>query len=98
MLALLAVADPATLDHSALAEAALRSAETEADVQGACEALQALDTAALTGSQHRRLTALAERDRRIVSEGSESEIIRSDELLRRQLRATLAAATTTPSD
>lgn len=57
-LGLLAVADPAGLDHAQLAEAALHSAETRTHLKGACDALQALSTAALTPQQHDRLDSV----------------------------------------
>ncbi|GGV49714.1 hypothetical protein GCM10010495_79390 [Kitasatospora herbaricolor] len=86
-LALLAVAGPDAVDPVRLAEAALHSAETGADVPGACEALQALGATALSVHQRRRVAELAERDRRIVGSGVAGGIIREDE----RLRAALAA-------
>ncbi|GAA3310420.1 hypothetical protein GCM10020295_77480 [Streptomyces cinereospinus] len=47
VLALTAVAAPATPDRAALADLVLRSAEQEADPMGACDALEALGTAGL---------------------------------------------------
>ncbi|MGW2253223.1 hypothetical protein ACWCXH_23940 [Kitasatospora sp. NPDC001660] len=87
VLGLLAVADPAGLDRARLAEAALHSAETRADLKGACDALRALGSAALTPQQHGRLTALATGDRRLVVSGADHAMIREDE----QLRAALAS-------
>ncbi|MGV9404878.1 HEAT repeat domain-containing protein [Streptomyces sp. NPDC003667] len=87
VLGLLAVADPAGLDRARLAEAALHSAETRADLKGACDALQALGAAALTPQQHDRLAALTTGDRRLVVSGSDHSMIREDE----QLRAALAS-------
>ncbi|MFE5587634.1 hypothetical protein [Kitasatospora sp. NPDC056531] len=81
-LALLDVADPDTVDLDQLAEAALHSAETGADVAGACEALQALGAAALSAHQRLRVAELAEGDRRIVGFGLADSIIREDERLR----------------
>ncbi|OKI95136.1 hypothetical protein [Kitasatospora sp. CB01950] len=86
VLGLLGVADPAGLDHARLAEAALHSAETRADLKGACDALQALGAAALTPEQLGRLAVLAAGDRRLVVSGSDHAMIREDE----QLRAVLA--------
>ncbi|MEW2133371.1 HEAT repeat domain-containing protein [Streptomyces sp. NPDC005435] len=88
VLGLLAVADPAGLDRTRLAEAALHSAETRADLKGACDALRAL-AATLTPEQHRRLTALATGDRRLVVSGFADTMIREDEELRAALVAVL---------
>ncbi|MFG2844591.1 hypothetical protein ACGF12_15675 [Kitasatospora sp. NPDC048296] len=82
VLALLDVADPDTVDLDRLAEAALHSAETGADVAGACEALQALGAAALSTHQRLRVAELAEGDRRIVGFGLANSIVREDERLR----------------
>ncbi|MET7286512.1 hypothetical protein [Streptomyces sp. NPDC005573] len=87
VLGLLAVADPAALDHARLAEAALHSAETRADPRGAGAALRALGATALTPEQHDRLAALATGDRRLIVSGSDHAMIREDE----QLRAALAS-------
>ncbi|MGR6998631.1 hypothetical protein ACU686_11915 [Yinghuangia aomiensis] len=92
VLGLLAVADPAGLDRARLAKAALHAAETRADLQGACDALQALGAAALTPPQHDRLAALATRDRRLVVSGSEDAIICEDEQLRAALMSALDRA------
>ncbi|WP_445283544.1 hypothetical protein [Streptomyces sp. DSM 118148] len=89
VLGLLAIADPADLDHARLAEAALHSAETHADLKGASDALQALGTAALTPEQRNRLTALATGDRRLVISGSDHAMIREDEQLRTALASIL---------
>ncbi|MDK9496164.1 hypothetical protein QEZ40_000506 [Streptomyces katrae] len=89
VLGLLAVADPADLDHARLVEAALHSAETRADLKGACDALQALGSAALTPEQHDRLAALAGGDRRLVLYGSDHAMIREDEQLRSALTSAL---------
>ncbi|WP_369185670.1 hypothetical protein [Streptomyces sp. Y1] len=89
VLGLLAVADPAGLDRARLAEAALRSAETRADLKGAAEALRALGAAALTPEQRGRLAELATGDRRLVVSGSDSTMIREDEELRAALAAVL---------
>ncbi|MQS16636.1 HEAT repeat domain-containing protein [Streptomyces kaniharaensis] len=86
-LALLDIADPDTVDLGRLAEAALHSAETGADVSGACEALQALGATALSTHQRLRVAELAEQDRRIVGSGVANSIIHEDE----RLRAILAA-------
>ncbi|MFJ9844023.1 hypothetical protein ACIRYZ_26895 [Kitasatospora sp. NPDC101155] len=82
VLALLDVADPDTVDLDRLVEAALHSAETGADVAGACEALQTLGAAALSTHQRLRVTELAEGDRRIVGFGVANSIVREDERLR----------------
>ncbi|WP_050780047.1 hypothetical protein [Streptomyces sp. C] len=92
VLGLLAVADPGSLDRARLAEAALHSAETRADLNGACDALRALGSAALTPEQHDRLAALAEGDRRLVLYGSDHAMIREDEQLRAALTSALPAA------
>lgn len=89
VLGLLAVADPAGLDRTRLAEAALHSAETRADLKGACDALRALGAAALTLEQHDRLAALATGDRRLVVSGSDHAMIREDERLRAALASVL---------
>ncbi|MFE3499055.1 HEAT repeat domain-containing protein [Kitasatospora sp. NPDC059160] len=89
VLALLAVGDPAVLDRTRLAEAALHSAETHADLKHAVEALRALGASALTPEQHDRLTALATRDRRLVLSGADHAMIREDEHLRTALAALL---------
>ncbi|WNM32808.1 hypothetical protein RKE30_21620 [Streptomyces sp. Li-HN-5-11] len=81
-LALLAITDPDLVDLGQLAEAALRSAETGADISGACEALQALGATALSTAQRLRVAELAEQDRRIVGSGVANSIIREDERLR----------------
>ncbi|MER5887487.1 hypothetical protein ABT160_27040 [Streptomyces sp. NPDC001941] len=96
VLALLAVADPARLDHAALADAALRSAEWDADAPGACDALEALDTAA-SGTEWstdhlRRLAELADGDRRVVRSGLANRIIAEDEVLRSRARALIPSA------
>lgn len=86
-LALLAITDPDVVDLSRLAEAALHSAETGADLSGACKALQALGATALSTHQRLRVAALAEGDRRIVGSGAANSIIREDERLRAILTA-----------
>lgn len=93
VLALTAVAEPASLDRRALAEAALRSAESDADPMSACDALEALGPDALTGHNLRRLAALADGDARVIRSGVEDRIIRQDEALRNRARALLAART-----
>ncbi|MFI8347645.1 hypothetical protein [Streptomyces sp. NPDC085596] len=87
VLALLAVAEPASLDRAALTEAALRSAESDADAVGACDALEALGATDMTGEHLRRLAALADGDARVTRSGVETGIIREDEALRNRLRA-----------
>ncbi|WP_327359934.1 hypothetical protein [Streptomyces sp. NBC_01296] len=91
VLALTAVAEPASLDRTALAEAALRSAESDADPTGACDALEALGPEALTGDHARRLAALAVGDARVVRSGVEDRVIRQDEALRNRARILLTA-------
>ncbi|WP_093864493.1 hypothetical protein [Streptomyces sp. TLI_053] len=95
VLALLTVAEPGTLDRPALAEAALRAAETDSDPQGACEALDTLGIATLTDDQLARLAVLAHGDARTVRSGTEDSIIHQDEALRRRTQALLATAPTT---
>ncbi|MEU3462000.1 hypothetical protein ABZ721_18925 [Streptomyces sp. NPDC006733] len=81
-LALLAITDPNVVDLGQLVEAALHSAETGADISGACEALQVLGATALSTHQRLRVAQLAEQDRRIVNSGVANSIIREDERLR----------------
>lgn len=94
--ALAAVAEPAALDRIALAAAALRSAESDADPAGACGALEALGAAAMTGDPMRRLAALADGDARVVRFGVEDRIIHQDEAVRKHARALLPAFTDFP--
>lgn len=89
--ALTAVAEPASLDRVALAAAALRSAESDADPAGACAALEALGAAAMTDDHLRRLAALADGDARVVRSGVEDRIIEQDEAVREHARALLRA-------
>ncbi|MFF2194406.1 hypothetical protein [Streptomyces sp. NPDC058157] len=91
VLALTAVGEPASLDRTALAEAALRSAESDADPEGACDALEALGPHTLTGGQTRRLAALANGDARVVRSGVEDRIIGQDEAFRHRARVLLTA-------
>ncbi|GAA2325483.1 hypothetical protein OKJ48_00490 [Streptomyces kunmingensis] len=93
VLALTAVAEPASLNRASLAEAALRSAESDADPTGACDALEALGPDTLTGEQVRRLAALADGDARVIRSGVEDRVIRQDEALRNRARALLTACT-----
>ncbi|GAA3812550.1 hypothetical protein [Streptomyces chiangmaiensis] len=79
--------DPDVADLGRLAEAALHSAESGADISGACEALRALGAAALSTHQRIRVAELAEGDRRIVGSGVANSIIREDERLRAILTA-----------
>ncbi|MFJ4097474.1 hypothetical protein ACIPYS_38425 [Kitasatospora sp. NPDC089913] len=92
VLALLTVAEAGSLDRPALADAALRAAETDADPRGACDALDALGIAVLTDDQVARLAVLAHGDTRTVRSGTEDSIIGQDEDLRRRTRALLATA------
>ncbi|MEV4949273.1 hypothetical protein [Streptomyces sp. NPDC053755] len=89
--ALIAVADPAALDHAALAATALTSAESGADPAGACEALEALGATALNGDHLRRLAVLADGDARVVRSGVENRVIHQDEAFRNRARALLTA-------
>ncbi|PPS91484.1 hypothetical protein [Streptomyces sp. MH60] len=91
VLALTAVAEPPSLDRTALAEAALRSAESDADPAGACDALEALGLDALTDDHARRLAALADGDARVVRSGIEDRVIHQDETLRNRARSLLTA-------
>ncbi|MFB8167547.1 hypothetical protein ACFC60_06280 [Kitasatospora purpeofusca] len=91
VLALLAVAEPATLDRPALAEAALAAAETGNDPQRACEALDVLGVATLTDQQLTRLSVLAHGDARTVRSGVEDRIIGQDEAFRQRARTLLPA-------
>ncbi|MFE2729143.1 hypothetical protein [Kitasatospora sp. NPDC059327] len=93
VLALLAVAEPASLDLPALAAAALGAAETDADPQGACEALESLGVAALTDAQLAQLTVLAHGDARTIRAGVEDRLIGQDEALRRRVQALLTVRT-----
>ncbi|WP_406109867.1 hypothetical protein [Kitasatospora purpeofusca] len=90
--ALLVVAEPASLDRPALAEVALAAAETGADPQGACDALDALGAATLTDQQLARLTVLAHGDSRTVRSGVEDRIIAQDEAFRQRAQALLSTA------
>ncbi|MGW1761044.1 hypothetical protein [Streptomyces mirabilis] len=93
VLALTAVAEPASLDRTALASAVLRSAEQEADPTGACDALEALGVAALTADHLRRPSALTDGDARIIRSGVEDRIIRQDEAFRNRARALVTTFT-----
>ncbi|MFB0627709.1 hypothetical protein [Streptomyces sp. AB3(2024)] len=86
VVALMAVADPASLDRTALAELALRSAEQDADPSGACDALEALGFTALTADHLRRVDGLADGDTRVVRSGVEDRIVHQDEALRIRAR------------
>ncbi|MGY3060181.1 hypothetical protein ACVWZD_004426 [Streptomyces sp. TE3672] len=94
VLALHAIA-PESLDGRRAAGLLLDAAERDADAVTALEALVALGPTALTADHHRRLTALAERDRRVRASGVETRIAPADEWLREQAREaarTLAGA------
>ncbi|MFF7987302.1 hypothetical protein ACFZDK_50930 [Streptomyces sp. NPDC007901] len=95
VVALIAVTEPGSLDHAALATAALWSAEVDADPAGACDALEALGPGALTGEHLHRLAVLADGDARIVRSGLEDRIIDQDDAFRRRARALLTAFTDT---
>ncbi|WP_246212814.1 hypothetical protein [Streptomyces abyssomicinicus] len=92
VLALCAVADPATLDRPALASAVLEAAEQDADPTGALDVLEVMGIGALPADCLRRLERLAEGDARIVRSGLENRIIRQDEAFRLRARALLASA------
>ncbi len=89
--ALTAVAEPGARERTALAAAALRSAEVDADPSGACDALEALGADAMTGDHLRRLAVLAEGDARIVRSGSEDHVIHQDNVFRERARALLTS-------
>ncbi|MFI9586459.1 hypothetical protein ACIHCQ_32575 [Streptomyces sp. NPDC052236] len=92
-LALVAVAEPGSLDRTGLAAAVLDAAEQEADPTGACEALEALGVSALPNGHMRRLAALADGDARVVRSGVEDRIIRQDEAFRNRVGTLLATLT-----
>ncbi|MFD7446906.1 hypothetical protein [Streptomyces sp. NPDC059909] len=81
------------LDRTVLAGQVLDAAESDIDADSAFQALAALGRAALTDEHLYRLTALADRDRRVVTGGIEDQIIRADERLAAQARSTLSALT-----
>ncbi|MFJ8028780.1 hypothetical protein [Streptomyces sp. NPDC096311] len=93
VLALTAVAEPTSLDRTALAAAVLRSAEQEADPTGACDALEALGVAALTADHPRRLSALADDDARILRTGVENRVIHQAEAFRNRVQALVTTFT-----
>ncbi|MGW1505238.1 hypothetical protein ACWCQW_43385 [Streptomyces mirabilis] len=95
VLALTAVAEPASPDRTALAATVLRPAEQEADPPGARDALEAR-VAALTADHLRRLSSLADGDARTIRSGVEDRVIRQDEAFRNRARA-LAAPFTAPT-
>jgi hypothetical protein len=88
-LALLAV-DPAA-DRAALADATLSALETDPESDTAFETLAAIGARALTPVQVARLSALAERDLRVVRSGVSSDLVRADEHLRARARAAARA-------
>ncbi|MGW1591462.1 hypothetical protein [Streptomyces sp. NPDC002386] len=83
------MAEPDARERTALAAAALRSAEVDADPSGACDALEALGADAMTGDHLRRLAVLAEGDARIVRSGIEDHVIHQDNVFRERARALL---------
>ncbi|WP_406082244.1 hypothetical protein OG468_33650 [Streptomyces zaomyceticus] len=93
VLALIAVAEPSSLDRRALADIVLTSAEQGASAPEACDALEALGATALAPDHIRRLGALAERDLRVVRWGLEDQVVRADDALRARARAVLGALT-----
>ncbi|MGW1995238.1 hypothetical protein [Embleya sp. NPDC001921] len=84
VLALLAL-DPAA-NRAALADTALTALEAATDTDTAFRALAAVGTQVLTADQVGRLTALAERDLRVVRWGVSTRIVAADEHLRTQAR------------
>ncbi|EST31478.1 hypothetical protein M877_07155, partial [Streptomyces niveus NCIMB 11891] len=87
-LALLAV-DPAGQDHARLADAALISAETNADPQSALDFLRAYGAGNLTPDQLRRWTDLAQRDAHVFIPGFSQDPVRADARFRKEARALL---------
>ncbi|QHY99143.1 hypothetical protein SSPS47_28985 [Streptomyces sp. S4.7] len=87
-LALLAV-DPAGQDRVRLADAALASAEADADPLTALDVLRAFGTSNLTDDQHRRLTGLAERDAHVFIPGFPHAPATADARFREEARALL---------
>lgn len=87
-LALLAV-DPAGQDRARLADAALTSAETNADPQSALAFLRAYGASDLTDDQLRRWTDLAERDAHVFIPGFSQDPVRADARFRKEARALL---------
>lgn len=87
-LALLAV-DPAGQDRARLADAALTSAETNADPQSALGFLRAYGASNLTDDQRRRWTDLAERDAHVFIPGFSQDPVRADARFRTEARALL---------
>ncbi|MFF3748894.1 hypothetical protein ACFYYH_00305 [Streptomyces sp. NPDC002018] len=91
VLALLSV-DPSGLDRAHLADAALISAESDADAMGALDALAALGPGTLSRPHLDRLTDLAERDRRVWCPGSGVRVPDADALFQETARALLRTA------
>ncbi|MET4922238.1 HEAT repeat domain-containing protein [Streptomyces sp. PSRA5] len=87
-LALLTV-DPTGQDHTRLADAALTSAETNADPQSALDFLRAFGARNLTAHQLTRLTDLAERDAHVFIPGFSQDPVRADARFREEARALL---------
>ncbi|MCI3221263.1 HEAT repeat domain-containing protein [Streptomyces sp. NP-1717] len=87
-LALLAV-DPAGQDRVRLADAALASAETDADPLTALDVLREVGAGNLTDDQHRRLTRLAERDAHVFVPGFPHAPSAADARFREEARALL---------
>ncbi|MFF1421523.1 hypothetical protein [Streptomyces sp. NPDC058280] len=90
-LALLATV-PATQNRTRLADLVLASAEDDADPMGAVEALAVLGPEQLSEAHLHRLTALAERDRRVWITGIEPELTRADARFQEAARALLRTA------
>ncbi|MET9551755.1 hypothetical protein [Streptomyces sp. NPDC006645] len=87
-LALLAV-DPAGQDRVRLADAALTSAETNADPQSALDFLRAYGASNLTPDQLSRWTDLAERDAHVFLPGFSQDPVGADARFRKEARALL---------
>ncbi|MGW9121620.1 hypothetical protein ACWGRV_34260 [Streptomyces sp. NPDC055663] len=85
VLALHAIA-PESLDGPRTAALLLDAAERDADAETALEALAVLGPAALTEEGRRRLTALAEQDRRVRAAGLGPGMSPADERLREKAR------------
>ncbi|MFC8080106.1 hypothetical protein ACFUN8_31780 [Streptomyces sp. NPDC057307] len=87
-LALLTV-DPTGQDRTRLADAALTSAETNADPRSTLDFLRAFGARNLTADQLRRLTDLAERDAHVFIPGFSNDTVRADARFREEARALL---------
>ncbi|MEV4232908.1 hypothetical protein AB0J81_38760, partial [Streptomyces bobili] len=81
------------LARSVLAGQVLDTAESGVDADNAVEALSELGRDALTDEHLHRIERLAHGDRRVVTAGIESQIIRADEQLATRARETLKGLT-----